>query len=146
VGNVIYPLTEGQPLPIKGGDTIRLFYAFKYKMPETTGVKIWASLYNYTLGILNRQEKAQTKQTITLEKALEWKDYPGEIDIVIGEISSGTYGLICELPDHDLEERIDNCLEVAAVPSVFEMIGPLLVLGLMAGIVSMMAPTMKEGM
>ncbi len=145
VGNFIYPLVEGEPLPISVGETIKVFYAFKYKMPEISGVRIWASLYNYSPGWLDRKEKAQTKETITLEKATEWKDYSGEIDIEIGDIDAGTYGLICELPDYDVEDHIDGCLEVAAPPSMVEMIGPLLVLGLMAGMASMIAPMMKGG-
>lgn len=145
VGNVLYPLTEGQPLPIAVGDTLKVFYAFKYKLPETTGVRIWASLYRYTMGILDRAGAAQTKDKITLVKALEWKDYEDEIDIEIGEIGSGIYGLICELPDYDVEHHIDDCLEVAAPPSIFDMIGPILVIGVMAVMVGMMAPMMKEG-
>lgn len=144
-GNVLYPLVEGQPLPISVGETIRVFYAFNYKMPERTDVRIWASVHEYVYGILNRRELAQTKEIITLVKTLEWKPYDGEIDIVVGDIGSGTYGLICELPDFDVEDRIDDCLEVAAVPSIFEMIGPLLVMGLMMGIMSIMSPMMKEG-
>jgi len=145
VGNALYPLTEGQPLPISVGETIRVFYAFRYMMPVAAGVRIWASLYRYTAGVLDRASQAQTKQTITLEQALEWKDYDGQIDIVVGDIGSGTYGLICELPDYDKEDHRDDCIEVTAAPGIFEMIGPLLVLGLMAGMVSMMAPMMEEG-
>lgn len=150
VGNVLYSLAEGQPLPIGTGETIKVFYALKYKMPEETGVKVWASLYRYTVGILDRVTQAQTKETIILEKAIEEKDYEGEIDIVVGVggglgeivgIGSGLYGLICELPDYDKEEHIDDCLEVTAPAGIFDMIGPLLVLGLMAGI---MVPMMKE--
>jgi len=146
VGNVLYPLTEGQPLPISVGQTLRVFYGFKYKMPETTGVRIWASLYRYTMGVLDRASAAQTKDKITLVKALDWKDYADEIDIEIGQIGSGTYGLICELPDYDVEHRIDDCIEVTAAPSIWEMIGPLLVLGLMVGMVAMIAPMMEEGL
>ena len=145
VGNTLYPLVEGQPLPIAVGEILRVFYSFSYKLPEASDVRIWASFYNYTIGILNRKESAQTKQTITLEKALDWKDYSGEIDILVGDISPGIYGLICELPGYNIDERIDNCLEVAGVPSIMDMMGPLLVLGLMAGMVSMMAPMMEEG-
>lgn len=146
VGNILYPLTEGQPLPISVGEVIRVFYAFNYRMPERTDVRIWASLYEYYLGFLNRLEPAQTKEIITLEKTLlEWKPYEGEIDIVIGNISSGTYGLIVELKDYDVSDRIDDCLEFTAPPGIFEMIGPLLVIGIMAVMVSMMAPMMKEG-
>ncbi len=150
VGNVLYSLAEGQPLPIDVGDTLKVFYTFKYKMPEETGVRVWASLYRYTAGILDRATQAQTKETITLEKALVEKDYSGEIDIVVGVggglggvvgIGSGLYGLICELPDYDKEEHIDDCLDVTAPPSVFELMGPLLVIGIMA----MMLPMVKEG-
>ena len=141
VGNALYPLTEGQPLPISVGETIKVFYAFSYRMPEKTTVRIWASLYNYTLGVLNRQEKAQTKQTITLGEALEWKPYEGEIDIEVGEISSGTYGLICELPDFDAEHHIDDCIEVAAAPGILDIL-PLLMAVMMMG---MIMPMMEEG-
>jgi len=145
VGNAIVALDPGQPLTVSVGDTLRVFYAFNYKVAETTGVEIWASLYKYVVGILNRQEQAQKKQTITLEKAIEWRPYEGEIDIGVGDVSPGTYGLICELPKYDVEHHIDDCIEVTAPPSVWEMMGPLLVLGLMAGMVSMMAPMMEEG-
>ena len=146
VGNVLYPLTEGQPLPIKAGEVIRVFFTFKGKVPERTEVRIWASVYHYVLGVMNRQEKAQTKGVMTLESTAELTDYETSMDITIGDISSGTYGLIVELPDYDLEDHIDDCLEVAAVPGIFEMIGPLLVMGLMMGLMSMMTPMMKEGM
>ncbi|GAJ16191.1 unnamed protein product [marine sediment metagenome] len=145
VGNVLYPLVEGQPLPIAVGETLRVFYSFNYRMPNAADVRIWASLYKYTLGILNRKENAQTKQTVTLEKALDWKDYSGEIDIPVGDIDPGIYGLICELPGYDVEDSIDDCLEVAAAPGIMDMIGPLLVIGLMAVMVSMMTPMMEEG-
>ena len=147
VGNVLYPLTEGQPLPVTVGDTIKIFYSFKYKMPQTSGVRIWASLYYYTLlGFFEREERAQTKQTITLEKALEWKDYSSVIDIVVGEATPDIYGLILELPDYkDVEDKIEACIEVTAAPSVFDMIGPLLGLGLMMGMVAMIAPMMEGG-
>lgn len=145
VGNVLYPLTEGQPLPIDVGQTLRVFYQFKYKLPKTSGVRIWASLHYYTLlGVYDREDKAQTKGTITLEKATEWTDFSGEIDILIGQAPAGVYGLTCELPDYGAEarHRINDCLEIIAAPGIFEMIGPLLVIGLMAGIV---LPAMKEG-
>ena len=146
VGNALVALNPGQPLPVSAGDTLRVFYAFNYKVAETTGVEIWASLYRWSDHIyIDRQEEAQTKQTITLEKALTYQPYEGEIDIVVGQINSGTYGLICEFPDFDVEGRIDDCIEVAAAPSIWGTVGTLLALGLMAAMVSMMAPMMKEG-
>ncbi len=146
VVSTIYPLAEGQLLPISAGDTLRVYYAFRYKMPEKAGVKIWASFYYYTLlGVFEREERAQTKETIILDQALEWKDYEGEIDIVNNDATPDIYGLILELPDYDEEYKIEDCLEVSAPPGIMEMVGPLLVLGLMAGMVSMMAPMAEEG-
>ena len=144
---MLYPLTEGEPLPVGVGDTIKVFYAFRYKVPKESGIKIWASLYNYSPGYFDRKEAAQTKETIILEQALDWKDYSGEIEIVVGQVSPGTYGLIGELPGYtDAEHHIDDCIEVSAPPSMMEMIGPLLVVGLMAGMMSVMAPGMEEGL
>ncbi|GAI65266.1 unnamed protein product, partial [marine sediment metagenome] len=40
---------------------------------------------------------------------------------------------------------IDDCLEVAAIPGIFEMLGPLLMIGLMVGMVAMIMPMMEEG-
>lgn len=146
VGNTLVALNPGQPLPVSVGDTLRVFYSFNYKVAETTGVEIWASLYRWSDHIyIDRQEQAQTKQTITLEKALTYQPYEGEIDIAIGQVTSDTYGLICEFPDYDVEGHIDDCIDVTAPATVWGMIGPLLMLGLMVGLVSMMAPMMKEG-
>ena len=140
-------LAAGEKVQLGLGDTLRVSYTFNYKVAETTGVEIWAALYNYSPGYFDRKEAAQTKEIIDLEATLTYRPYEGEIDIVIGDVSSGTYGLICELPKcKDVEQRIDDCIEVSAPAGVFEMIGPLLVLGLMAGLMSMMAPMMEEGL
>ena len=145
IGNFLYPLTEGQPLPIKTGEVIRVFFAFRGKVPERTEVRIWASVYHYVLDIMNRQEKAQTKGIMTLEATEELTDYETSMDITIGDIGSGLYGLIVELPDYDVSDKIDDCLEVAAVPGIFEMLGPLLMIGLMVGMVALISPMMEEG-
>jgi len=145
VGNYLYPLTEGLPLQINVGQTLKVFYAFKYQMPQGASVRIWASLYRYTAGILDRASAAQTKQSILLEASAEPKSYAGEIDVTVGQVSAGTYGLICELPDYkDAENHIDDCITVAAAPSMWGALVPLIFLGLMVGMVSMMAPMMKE--
>ncbi len=143
VGNAIYPLIEGQPLPIAIGDTLKVFYAFRYRIPEEADIKIWASLYKYSFGIIDRQGQSQTKGTIILPRALDWENFSGEIDIVIGNMSAGTYGLILELPDYDVEERIDDSLEVATVAGIFDMIGPILIIGIMAMVLPMLTP--KKG-
>ncbi len=102
---------------ISVGQALRVFYSFRYRMAVTTVVPIWASLYRYTAGILDRSTNAQNKSTITLEKSLDWKLYQGQIDITVGSVNAGLWGLIVELPNFkNAEARIDNCIEVAAVP------------------------------
>ncbi|GAI80784.1 unnamed protein product, partial [marine sediment metagenome] len=70
----------------------------------------------------------------------------------IGEIvpGSGLYGLIVELRGFEdaegnpIEAKIADCLEFTAapgVPGIFDMIGPILILGLLA----FMLPMLKEG-
>jgi len=141
----VYTLTEGVPVQVAVGETIRVFYSFQYRALQGATVQLWASLYRYSLGVLDRMAQAQTKTTVTLEPAEDWTTYEGQVDITIGQVSSGTYGLIVELPEYDVEDHVDDCIEVTAPPSPIEMIGPLLVLGLMAAMVSQMAPMMKEG-
>ncbi len=149
VGNVLYPLVEGQPLPVGVGDTIKVFYTFKYKIPQATDVKIWASLCYYTfLGFFEREEKAQTKETITLEAALEWKDYSSTIDVTISEGSAGIYGLILELPDYDVEDKIEACIEVTTAPGILDTITsimPLIVIMLLFMLITPMMQGMSEG-
>lgn len=134
---------DGQPIPLseiitKGiGEALKVAYSFKYKVISPITIDIWASLYQIT-----RTEKAQTKTAISLDKALDWKTYEGEIDIAIGEIGAGIYGVICELPDYGVEDKIDDCINITAPPSVFEMIGPILVLGILAAIIPSIT---KEG-
>ena len=143
VGNYIYPLVEGQPLLIQAGQALRVFFSFSYKVAETTTIPIWASLYQRVAGIVNRVEAAQTKTTITLDKAIAWQTYQGQIDITIGSgVKAGVYGLIVELPGFaDADERIDDSIEVAAAPGVMDWMGPLVMLA----VVGMMAQ-MTEGM
>jgi len=144
IGNTAYPLTVGEPLPVQAGQTLRVSCAFNYKVAEETGVSIWASLYKYTAGILNREGNAQTRQIITLEKALTYQPYEGQIDIVIGNVSSGAYGLIVELPDYDVETHIDDCISVSATTGMLEMMAPLLLIGLMAAMAGSMGSMMKK--
>lgn len=146
VGNYTYPLVEGQLLPIAVGETIKVSHSFKYMMPETTSIKIWASLYVYNvLGQINRKGNAQTKGTIALSKALDYTLYNGEIDIIVGSLDAGKYGLLLELPDYpfdaDHEAHIDDCIQVSAAPNMFEMIIPIVGIMLMVGLMSAMMPT-----
>ncbi len=153
IGNFIYPLVEGQPLPIKAGDIIKVFFTITGRVPQDTEVEIWASVYHYALGLLNKQEKAQTKGTTILEGTVEFKDYERAADINIGEIvpGSGLYGLIVELRGYEdaegnpIEAKIADCLEFTATPSIWDMLPSLIGIGLMVFMMSMITPMMKEG-
>ncbi|GAI36273.1 unnamed protein product, partial [marine sediment metagenome] len=136
---------DGQSVPLteviaKGeGETLKVAYSFKYKVISPITINIWASLYQVT-----RTEKAQTKATITLDAALDWETYEGEIDIVIGAVGSGVlYGVMLELPDYGVEDKIEDSVNVSAPPGMLESFAPLLMIGLMFGVVSMIMP--KEG-
>jgi len=141
VGNLVYNLAEGQPVDVGVGDTLRVFYSFSYIVPQTVNASIWGSLYRYTLGILDRSSNAQTKSSITLEASPEWQTYQGQIDIVIGSIDSGLWGLIVELPGYDgAEAKIDNCIQVAAAGGITDLL-PVLTMVMMMG---MVMPMMEE--
>ncbi len=137
VGNSLFPLVEGQPLPVQAGQTLRVFYSFKYKMPEQVTAPLWASLSQAT-----RVEQAQTKTTITLERATAWQDCQGQVDIAIGSnVKTGIYGLIVELPGYkDAEARIDDCIAVQGAPGMTEWLGPFIMIAMM-GMMAQMMPT-----
>ncbi len=141
VGNNLIPLVEGQPLPVQAGETLRVSYSFKYRLPVQATVPLWASLYQTT-----RVEAAQTKTTIILERATDWQDYQGQVDIDIGSsVPTGTYGLIVELPGYkDAEVQVDDCLAVAGSPGLMtgltEWLGPLMMMAMM-GMMMQMMPT-----
>ena len=147
VGSNIYTLVGGEPLQIQAGQTLRVFFSFSYKVAEQTSVPIWASLYQGVAGIVNRVEAAQTKTTITLDRAVVWQTYQGYADINIDSgVKPGIYGLIVELPGFaDADERIDDCIEVTAAPGITEWIGPLIVIAMM-GMMAQMTAGMAEGM
>ncbi len=147
LGNNLYSLVEGQPLPIQAGQTLRVFFSFRYKVADTVTVPIWASLYQKVVGVVNRVELAQTKGTITLDATTDWQTYQGQIDIAISsEVQPGVYGLIVELPGFDdAKEQIDNCIEVTGAPGMMEWIGPLMMIAMMGMMVQMMTG-MSEGM
>lgn len=139
IGNTAHPLAEGQPVLVSVGQTLRVFYSFSYKVAERTSVPIWASLYQKIAGVVNRAEQAQTKTTITFDAAIAWQTYQGQIDIAIGSMGAGLYGLIVELPGFkDAEARIDDCIEVAAAPGIGDMLGPLMMIMMMGMIMPMM--------
>lgn len=139
VGNVLYPLAAGQPLPIGVGQTLRVFYSFNYKVAETTSVEVWASLY---AGLPEgRVETAQNKQTITLDRSLDWKPYEGEIDILVSQgTAPGAYGLVVEVHGYpEAKAYIPDCIQVTG----FDWTG-MIGMALMLGMMGMVVMGMKE--
>lgn len=139
---------EGQPLQIQAGQGLRVFFSFSYKVVEQTAVPIRAALY-LKVPVIGRAaiKDARTETTITLDKSIDWRTYEGQIDIDIGSgVKAGVYGLGVESPGFEgAGDYIDDCIEVTAAPSMFELIGPILVIGLMAAMVSMITPAMEGG-
>jgi len=134
----IAALADGEKVQVSPGDTLRVNYSFRYRIAKA--VSVWASLYLYSAGfILNRVSGAQEKSSITLTESTEWQDYPGQIDITIGSIGAGSFGLIVEMPAiPGMEAKIDDCIEVMAAPGITEWIEPLIMIALMGMMVRMM--------
>ena len=149
VGNTMYLLEGDHPLPVPAGSTVRVHFSFRYKVAAQVDIPVWASLYRYTLGIPNRVEAAQTKGYLPLTAASEWETSHAVIDVNVGSsVSPGVYGLAVELRGFDTEEWLDDCIEVTAVPGMMDMMGPLMMMGMMAVMVPMMsgmAGGMKKG-
>ena len=146
LGNHIYILQQGQPLQLQAGQKLRVFFSFSYKLAGQAEAPLWASLYQRTLGIVNRVEKAQTKGTLTLEQAADWQQFNGQVDISIGsDVNAGLYGLIVEMPGFDKAEAlIDDCIEITGAPGMTEWIGPLMMMAMM-GMIAQMTSGMSEG-
>lgn len=140
VGNELYTLAEGEPLQVPSGGDLRVFYSFNYTVDKEVRISVWGSLFDRILGIRNRKNQAQTKQTIVLEAATDWQQYQGYIDINLG-VGPGVYGLVLELPDFgDAEEWIDDCIEVTQAAGITDWMGTVLMIAMMG----MMMPIMQQ--
>jgi len=134
-------LLAGEQVELAPGDVLRVSCSFKYKVAEAITVVLWASL---GLGI---GRDIESFEEISLEATLTPKTWEGDIDILIPSgKTAGTYWLRAEIEGYpDTQTTIPDAAVISGVPSMMEMVGPLLAMGLMAGMVSMMAPTMEEG-
>ena len=144
-------LASGQVVELSIGDTLRVVVDYSYTISQTTTFTLRCGLYRRIAGVLNRIESVRNEKNIILERALTPVSKEESVDVLIigeaeGGVADGTYGLIAEILGTDAEVHYDDCISVSGNPvGLTEMIGPLLVLGLMVGMVSMMAPMMKEG-
>ena len=134
-------LASGQKIELSPGDILRISISFKYTVAESTTVVLWASL---GLGI---GRDIETKEEISLEAAITPKTWEGSIDLTVPQgVTAGTYWLRAEIEGYpETQVTLPDAVVITAPPSPIEMVGPLLVLGLMAAMVSQMAPMMKEG-
>lgn len=151
VNTSLAALATGEQVQLSVGDILRVTVGFKYTAAEDTVITLRACPYHYVVGVLNRVGGSCSETDIELERAATTTLKETTVDMPIvpaaeGGVSDGTYGLIVEILGTDVEDHIDDCLVIGGNPTgMMEMIGPLLVLGLMAGMVAMMAPMMKEG-
>ena len=137
---MVLPLAR-QLLLIRTGQTLRVSYSFRYKVAKTTNIEVRSSLYQRVLGVIDRIPQASGLAIATLEKSLEWKDFSGSVDIPIGRIQPGIYGLILEIPVAEASVYIDDCIRVEPLE---DLLAGLAVLGLTAGMVALMLPMVKE--
>lgn len=129
------------------GETWRVSVSFKYVVPNNITVTLQACPYTYLVGILNRVDSCCGQSNINLVATATTLPKEATVDIYFtpkgeGGIADGTYGLIVEILGTDAEAHIDDYIIVSGnPPSIWEMIGPLLIMGLMVGMMAMM----KEG-
>jgi len=136
-----------EPKNFTVGDTIRVTASFLYTVGADTSVTVQAGPYHYIAGILDRIGSCFGKTEVSLPKALTPTEKQFTIDFTLKAqdgIAAGTYGLLVEIPGTDFNVKQDGVLVVAAAPSMWGALVPLIFLGLMVGMVSMMAPMMKE--
>ncbi len=144
-------LANGRVIELAVGDILQVWVSFKYVVAEDTIVTLRACPYHYASSVLDRIGSSCGEADIELERSTTAKLKEAAVDMPIvpaaeGGIENGTYGLIAEILGTDAEDHIDDCLVISGNPAgMMEMIGPLLVIGLMMGMMSIMTPMMKEG-
>lgn len=142
----VVELGAGEKLFVSRGETIRVLYSFEYRYPEPLDTQIKAALFTRTwYGSVHPVGEALNRKTITLDAAPDWTGYSGEIDIALGAIDGGVYGLMVELAEFGEGVYEDNVIEVEAAPGITDLIGPMLMIAMMAMMVPM-AQGMAEGM
>lgn len=137
VSNIIV-LEDGKLIPLDPGDALVVEYSFDYTVGEATDITLWVSL---GLGI---GRDIEGFDTLYLEEALTSKTYQGSFELVIPTgVAKGAYWMKVEIDGTEI--TVPDAVVISGVPGMLESFAPLLMLGLLFGVVSMVAPKTKEG-
>ena len=132
-----------EPKQFAVGDTIRVTFTFKYAVGEDTTITLQAVPYRYLLGILDRIGASAGTKELRLAKASEPKDVQESIEFTLKGISSGTYGLLVEVPGTTYGAKADGVLVVAGAPDPWTGMMGMMMMLMMLG---MVVPMATEGM
>ncbi len=127
-------LEVGKQIPLGPGDTLVVKVSFGYFASEASDVTLWASL---GIGV---GRDIESFLSIHLDKALVPQTWEGTTEIFIptSDKTDAVYWMKVEV--NGTEVTIPNAVVISGMPAgTFEMIGPLLVLGLLAAMMPMLS-------
>lgn len=145
VETTLFALSVGVSVQLGPGDTLRVSISFSYTAPEDLTGTLYASILGGAGAV-----KSGSKP-LSLKKATTPITKTDSVDIVLPTegLTDGTYSLAAGIAGYpETTVTISNCIILSGfAPAVdwVTMIGPILVIGMMAMMVSQMAPMMKEG-
>lgn len=148
-----HALAVGEKVTLKAGETLKVGITVPYK----------GKAQNFTLyGAIGSRNKLLVpivdinwfdemlfgRATLPCpESVTEFATVEGSVDILIptNTPSVTNYDLYVKIEEQPaVMDEVDDVIDIVAAPSIMEMIGPILVIGLMAAMVAMMAPMMEE--
>ncbi len=123
-----------EPKQFNAGDTIRVTFTFKYTVGVDATITLRAVPYQYRLGILDRIGASAGTKELRLASASD-AVVQESIDFTLSGISSGTYGLLVEVPGTTYGAKSDDVLIVAGTTDMFTAMMPMLMMVMMLGMV-----------
>lgn len=134
-------LEAGKRIPLNPGDILVVEYSFNYTAIQGADVDLWVSL---GIGI---GRDIEGFASLHLDKALIPKIFSGTFELAIPTSgkTNGTYWMKVEV--NGTEITIPDAVVISGMtmlPDIFQQIGPLLVFGLMIGMMSMITPKEEE--
>lgn len=148
-----HALAVGDKVTLSPGETLRVGITVSYK----------GKAQNFTLygAIGSRQEAIPILDIGWFDEMLfgrsnlpcpdsttEFTPVEGSVDIPVPANTPAVtdYDLYVKIEEQpSVMDEVDNIIDITAAPSIWEIVGVLLVLGLMMGLMSMVTPMMKEG-